>query len=223
MHSKIKQKFSHLVKFYLPGLTGQKGDTGPAGPPGPTAGGWCTLGGGGPHVQLLLEHNSSTQEGLLEAGGATVEMELTIFAYLTTRTIWVIQMVDKWVVLVYMVQNTKHMTMAHSLQLLTTMSHVQCAMLQPGRQWWWYLEGLCALPHGFMNTMATLWQTMIPSIAQNLNALIAVHRIFPAVQAEQMELSSTMLKLNVMAYALLTQMEESSHALCVPSNSKVVH
>jgi len=39
MHSKIKQKCSHLVKFYLPGLTGQKGDTGPAGPPGPTAGG----------------------------------------------------------------------------------------------------------------------------------------------------------------------------------------
>jgi len=39
MHCKIKQKFSHLVKFYLPGLTGQKGDTGPAGPPGPTAGG----------------------------------------------------------------------------------------------------------------------------------------------------------------------------------------
>ena len=59
---------------------------------------------------------------------------------------------------------------------------------------------------------------MIPTIAQNLNALIAVHRLFPAVQAEQMELSSTMLKLGVMAYALLTQMEESSHALCVPSN-----
>jgi len=36
-----------------------------------------------------------------------------------------------------------------------------------------------------------------------------------AVQAIQMEHRSTMLKLGVMGYALLTQMEESSHALCV--------
>ena len=48
--------------------------------------GWCTLGGEGPHVQLLLEHNSSTQEELLEAGTPTVEVELTISVSLIIQT-----------------------------------------------------------------------------------------------------------------------------------------
>ena len=46
--------------------------------------GWCTLDGGGPHVQLLLEHNFSTQEELLEAHTMKAEVEQTISAYLMT-------------------------------------------------------------------------------------------------------------------------------------------
>jgi len=56
-------------------------------------------------------------------------------------------------------------------------------------------------------------------IAQNLNAWIEVHSLYLAVQAVQMEQCSSTLKLGVMAYALLTQMDESSHALCAPSNT----
>jgi len=44
------------------------------------------------------------------------------------------------------------------------------------------------------------------------------HSLYLTVQAIQTEQCSTMLKLGVLAYALLTQMEESSHAPCAPSN-----
>jgi len=65
---------------------------------------------------------------------------------------------------------------------------------------------LCALSHGFVNTMVTQWQINIISNVQNTNVLITVHSLYLAEQAIQMEQCSTMLKLGVMAYALLTQL-----------------
>ena len=49
---------------------------------------WYTPGGGGPHVQTSLEHNSCMLEGLPEAITPIREEEPTASAYLMTQTIY---------------------------------------------------------------------------------------------------------------------------------------
>jgi len=52
-----------------------------------------------------------------------------------------------------------------------------------------------------------------------MNVWITVHSQYLAVQVIEKEQIFTKLKLVVMAYVLHTLMEESLHALCVPSNT----
>ena len=54
----------------------------------------CTPGGGGPHVQTSLEHNSCMQEESPEVGGATREEEPTTFAYRMTQATYSTHLVN---------------------------------------------------------------------------------------------------------------------------------
>ena len=77
------------------GSKGQKGERAVSGlrrlgPPGPTTGiGWCTPGGGGPHVLALLEHSYCMHEGQLEL--ILNKMDLCLLEQPKYSTQWRIQ------------------------------------------------------------------------------------------------------------------------------------
>ena len=92
----------------------------------------CTPGGGGPHVQTSLEHNSCMLEEPPEVGTTTREEELTAFAYLMTQVIYSTDL-DLEIRILYMALSTRHQ-MDRSQHLTTTMYRVQCAMFPQGEQ-----------------------------------------------------------------------------------------
>ena len=92
----------------------------------------CTPGGGGPHVQTSLEHNSCMLEELLEAITPTREEEPTASAYQMTRATYSTYL-DLQIRIIYTVLSMRHHA-DHSLHFITTMRRVQCAMFPPGEQ-----------------------------------------------------------------------------------------
>ena len=93
---------------------------------------WYTPGGGGPHVQTSLEHNSCMLEELSEAGTTTREEEPTACPYLMTRAIYSTYL-DLQIRILYMALSMRH-HVDHFQHFITTMCRVQCAMLPPGEQ-----------------------------------------------------------------------------------------
>ena len=93
---------------------------------------WCTSGGGGPHVQMSLEHNSCTLEEQPEVITPLREGEPTTSAYLMIRAIYSTDL-DLQSMVTYMALSMKHQV-DHSQRLTTKMCHVPCAMFPPGEQ-----------------------------------------------------------------------------------------
>ena len=93
---------------------------------------WCILGGGGPHVQTSLEHNSCTLEDLLEAITPMREGEPTTYVCPMIRAIYSSDL-DLQIEVTYMVLSMRHQV-DRSQHLITTMCRVQCATFPPGGQ-----------------------------------------------------------------------------------------
>ena len=93
----------------------------------------CTPGGGGPHVQTSLEHNSYMLEELPEVGLTIREGQLTTFVYQMNQATYSTDLVLKPFEITYMVQSMRP-EMDHSHHFMMKMCRVLCVTFPPGEQ-----------------------------------------------------------------------------------------
>ena len=114
------------------GPQGQKGDQGVAGPPRPRSGGVVYTRWGKSSCPKSQAPHWCTQGGLVEHGGTIREEQLTASACRMIQTISATNLEFKGIAMC-MEQSISHIK-DHSQLFTTTMSPVQCAMLQQGWQ-----------------------------------------------------------------------------------------